>query len=364
MYSIIITYNKNLHISHITGGEMKKIRSLFSVSIGVIFLMILFGCDFIFEEKLSAPYVRIIGNVLCWDEVDSAESYDVYCNDELVLTTAETYYVIEEAGETLVFHVVAKNENQTSTISNQEVLQYQDQETMEIILENNMIYTIPSNVGFVKISGSAVDSSILIDERSSTIKIELDNVNLISQEGYNCISTKSGIYDYYNLKFTAVINVTGENSLIGSDYVTIPEKPSTNSGKTGLTGGEGGSGIVLPSFSVIGSGSLTLKGGVGGNGGSGADSSGLSTAVFGSGGTGGNGGYGIKSTFFVIGLQNESSCTLNGGEGGKGGRPGTNGSIITGPIYTTEWDKRYGKDGYSGGPYIGVSKVISGFMII
>ena len=98
MYSIIITYNKNLHISHITGGEMKKIRSLFSVSIGVIFLMILFGCDFIFEEKLSAPYVRIIGNVLCWDEVDSAESYDVYCNDELVFDNSRDILCYRRSG--------------------------------------------------------------------------------------------------------------------------------------------------------------------------------------------------------------------------------------------------------------------------
>lgn len=356
-------------------------KKLCYFSFVIVLMIILCGCSFLFESgsdkttytpiitKLGVPDVTALGNTVLWDTISEATEYDVYSNNTFLTTVSDTYYIASELSDTTAFYIIAKNqdESRNSQKSNNVILykncDFSSEETMEIKLSNNSGYYVPATINYVTVSGTAVNSYIIISDRTKDIVIELDNVNITSLQNKNCISTDGNSYDFSLKRYSATIIVKGTNLLNGSNYNSKPQKPSENSGRKGTKGGEGGSGIVLPNIALTGNGSLTINGGNGGEGGDGSNSSGFSSAVYGHGGDGGSGGSGIKCTTLLLVMDITGITSTHGGLAGTRGAPGGNGSVLTGPFNTANWSNCYGDNGVNGSSLIGAIKQISGVYI-
>lgn len=343
---------------------------LFIVAITTLFVLVYVatGCQSSSKSngKIEAPTLNVIGNTMYWEPIDNALSYDIYCNDILLTNTTNCYYITDDLECTTQFYVITKSpkgSDKDSQPSDKVAISkqtgYSAAETMNLNLSSGNV-TIPANINYVIVSGSLDNTSLLIASRTEDIKIELNNVTWTSSEKYSCITTADRTFDLEKNKFSATIVVNGTNVLTGHDYLSTPAQPATNSGQNGSKGGEGGSGIVLPKVAITGSGSLTLVGGKGGPGGKGADSSGFSTAVYGNGGDGGNGGSGIKCSLVILSMASTGIVKAYGSTGGSGGYPGNNGSILTGPLYTSSYKEHYGNAGESGQSLVGEIKQFGG----
>ena len=332
-----------------------------------IIVTVLTGCDSLlkFSSKLTAPSLSVIGNTIYWEPVESASSYDVYKNNNFLTTVSDTYYIAEGNEADSQYYVIAKAAEgaKDSDKSDPVIIHKQSgfsvDEIMEIELSSNC-YTVPANINCVSVTGNASGAYILVADRTRDLVIELNGVKMTSPQGKSCIMTDDGTYDASEKKYSVTIKVSGTNVLTGSDYTSVPATPQDNTGQKGTKGGSGGSGIILPNVCITGDGSLTLDGGNGGPGGTGAASSGWSTAVYGNGGDGGNGGCGIKTTNAVLAMSLTGVLKAYGGKGGSKGRPGSNGSILSGPWATAKWDSCYGSMGTDGTAIIGEFKQLSG----
>lgn len=365
---------------------MRKVLKGLAAAVAVAVLSGSFaGCGILGGTKLEAPVVTAVGNVLLWDKVEEAESYEIFRNDVSAGVTNDEFFVVRDDGQTAEYCVAAvkgeKQSERSAIVTVEKTKNFTMSESMEIELENEAAYTIPSSINYVRITGTAEDVSVVIAERVRTLYIDLDAVTIISQEGVDAIYAQG--YDptakvvateesateesateesATGSAFSLIINVTGENTVTGSSFLTVPAAPATNSGKKGTAGGRGGNGISVPQLVLTGSGTLSLTGGNGGQGGQGAATSGLSFSTYGNGGNGGNGGSGIVCDRCVVAMDIAGLCVASGGTGGKGGMFGANGSLITGPINSAinGFETDYGKTGQNGVGCTGEVKIISG----
>lgn len=316
-------------------------------------------------NSLDAPDIVVVGNTIVWNAIKDAESYAVYCNGKQISTTTETHYTSFDNSEDMQFSVKAlhSNDRKNSAESRKVVIYKQtgfdDNEKMYLNLSSGG-YAIPSNIKYVKITGSSSSANIVIADRTTDLFIELNNVTMTSTMGKSCISTMNDEYDSSLKHFAVTINVVGTNVLTGSNYTAVPSQPAVNSEQKGKNGVDGGSGLILPLISFTGDGHLTLVGGNGGKGGTGAASEGLSSSVYGNGGNGGNGGCGIKTTKAVMTMGLTGVVKAFGGYGGEKGAPGGNGSILSGPLFTGNWSNCYGNPGTDGCSLIGDMYMFSG----
>ena len=332
-------------------------KKLWLVCIIVTLIIVLCACNIknLFAKKIETPQPSVIGNIIYWSEIEGAEKYAVFCNNEQIAETIGVGYIAESSAENKQYHIVAlggdgfKDSSPSQKVVVYKSTQYSSEETMVISLENDREYLVPMNINYVTVSGSAQNTNIKIADRFSDLVILLQDVTLTSSHGKSCITTSDNDYSMTTKKYTVTLQCKGTNHLTGGIGYDAEGKPDTNSGKKGFNGEEGGSGIILPSLLLIGDGALYLQGADGGNGGTGADSSGLfSSAVYGKGGNGGNGGAGIKCTRMAMNMTNGGICSAYGGIGATGGKPGSNGSALTGPFYTAQWDSSYGSNGENG----------------
>lgn len=334
---------------------MKKILSAI-----ILFAAMAVGCLTVCgcEGSLSIkkPEITSFGNVIYWDEVEGADSYVVDFGEEKkdIFTT---YYIADNLTTATQVSVRTKVGENVSQKSNAVTLTktdgFTEEETYNLALADGKTYDILPSQNLVKISGSAVNSQIKIQNRSRDLVIELNDVTISASQRNSCISTHDGKYDSSETNFTVIFIVNGENKINGSDYSSTPAKQSENSGKNGTRGGNGGNGIVLPNVVFSGNGVLTVNGGKGGNGGDGANSSGMSTSCNGSGGNGGNGGSGLLCTDFVVAMKTDGVVKLYGGNGGNGGKVGINGSIMSGPWVSIAQSRKDGSAGNKGNNYVG-----------
>lgn len=313
--------------------------------------------------SIDMPKVTSYGNVIFWDEIEGADSY-VVTVDEEQKEVFTNYYVFDNLSESKQVFVRTKIGEKVSRKSDIVTVirttSFSQDETYEIDLVSHKTYDILPTYNYVKISGAASDSQINIQNRSRDLVIELNDVTLISSQGNNCITTSNGKYDTTSSNFSVVFVVNGINKISGSNYMTTPTKQKENSGKYGTKGGDGGNGIVLPNIVINGQGALSINGGNGGTGGDGADSSGLSTSSNGSGGNGGNGGSGILCNTIIIAMGADGVVKLYGGAGGKGGKVGVNGSVMSGPWVSIAQSRKDGVAGSNGSGYVGNLVRLSG----
>ncbi len=350
----------------------KSILIVVVITLLIVSCLFLNACnlfDFINDlspQEIQSPSISIIGNTIIWDSVSGADTYDVYKDDELIDSTSNLYHIEENNSANAQFYVCSKESStgKTSAASNKVIMYKQcdflDSETMYISLTYGAGYVIPSNINHVYIIGSASGTYVEIANRTTDLVITLDNVNMTSSEGKHCIATQDGDYSTNNKHFSVTICVIGTNVLNGSDYYTVPSQPKENTETKGLDGGNGGSAIVLPSIVFVGDGIISLNGGNGGQGGEGADSSGFSTSRFGAGGNGGDGGNGICCTVAVMAMNITGCVKAFGGDSGDKGSPGVNGSVLSGPLYSSNYGDYYGNSGDVGVSLVGEMKSLRG----
>lgn len=351
--------------------KLKKALSilcLFVFTCATCFILSSCGLFDTSEKKLATRTVVAVGNTVYWSKIadDTATDYDVYKNNEFYLNTKQLYIIENDLTQNAQYYVIAKdstgekkNSDKSETVMLYQNTGFEESKCMEIELENEMGYSIPSTISYVKVTGKGENTFIQIMNRTSDLVLELNEVTLISSMGKNCIDAPID----NNSSFTVMVVLNGSSEITGGDYTDVPKKPSENSGRTGTTGGKGGSGIVAPRVAFAGSGSLVINGGNGGKGGDGADSSGFSTAVYGNGGQGGEGGDGVVCNLAVMSMDMAGYVKIITGAGGQGGTPGANGSIITGPANTADYKRRYGKEGDKGKAINGAYRTYSGVFI-
>lgn len=347
-------------------------KRIIRIVIIILYCLVLSGCSLCSKKnnkKLKSPKVQVIGDYILWEDVEEAESYDIYKNDELYANINITQFKVGMVSSSTKFNVVAVNNNseRNSDKSNSCMVmkncEFNSSESLIISLCDNEQYTIPSNILYVEITGTASSSSIIVENRYQTLIIKLSNVNLTSPEGLDCISVKGGSRNLSTMKFETIFQIEGSNTLIGSDYMTKPNKPNKNTEVKGTNGGNGSSGIVLPDIKLTGYGSLFIDAGNGGPGGDGSDSADWENKIPGEGGNGGNGGDAICCNNFYLVMDINGSVSCYPGDGGIKGSHGINGSALTGPWIMHKLDSMNGLNGQDGLSIRGESKVVAGVLI-
>lgn len=310
-------------------------------------------------KSLAAPKVSVYGNVITWNAVSKADSYEIYANGSSCGSTTLTHYVLDNLLYDSAVTVKAVSGSSKSIDSNKVSVDknsgFSANETKTITLESNKEYSVASSIRCLKLSGKAMDCGFTIDaNRINDLIVVLDNVEMTSGKNNNCFRTPTNEMDSSKVNFSVIFVVNGNNALTGYSQTEVPEpQTETNSGKTGTRGLDGRSSIVLPEIIIQGSGTLTLKGGKGGDGGQGAPSSGVGATFYGDGGDGGEGGSGIKCTTLVLAMEAGGKVVSTGSAGGKGGYHGVNGNITTGLLGSVTSSIHNGDNGIDGKPLVG-----------
>lgn len=332
---------------------MKK-QIIILVSVLILMIVCLTGCELfgdggLFSSNLAAPSVSVMGCVVTWEEVNQATLYEIYKDGVLAQTTSDNYYVCKDNTENVQITVVAVDEEKgkaseaSAAVLVRKQGSFEEDETMNIKLNSDEAYVVPSKINYVTISGTAENVYVSIENRNTDLTIMLNNVSMTSPSGKSCIGTADGSYDSKQKRYSVIIKAVGNNDLTAGDCTKVPDGQSGNSNKGGNDGYDGSSALCLAQIVVTGSGSLAVTGGKGGVGGAGAGTSGVSLSMPADGGDGGDGGNGIATTKVIVCMDSTGSLSAYGGAGGNGGIRGTNGSLMTGP-----WSSLLGTTGNNG----------------
>lgn len=355
--------------------DMKKkgLIGLFSVALSTVILCSLFlsGCDRSDDDHdnnthyqedeqpftISAPYVVSLGNIIRWDACKNADEYVIFQDDVKILTTTETQVEVEDASTDHKYTVIARNtENNTESEKSNIALVsksfgFGQNEILELDpQELGTYYTISSSIRKIVCKSDepmVVESNFIIHDREYDLFFELENITFSSMK-QAVITTQDGTYSRADQNWNLIFTVSGKCGVKGMDQTFVPAQPSDNTEKRGSNGMPGTDAIVAPTVVVRGSGEFTVSGGDGGVGGRGANSTTWATNYYGDGGNGGVGGDGIVSQFFVLQMESDGVVYVNSGIGGARGAPGVNGSILTGPWSTADYNEHYGTAGKNG----------------
>ena len=236
--------------------NMKKLL----IFICVLALLIpITGC-----ARLDTPTIKQIGNYVSWDAVEKATCYEIYANGELYDTVTEPNYFFTDVTKDLTVQIMAKGakKRDKSKMSEEITISqnsgFKTAETFELALASNEEFSVPPSIKHLKVTGSAENSVIIIEERKTDIVITLDNVTLTSKAGKSCIlqnGEKTGS--------AIIVDLVGNNTLKAKNVDSVPETPAKGSEKTGGTGYAGGHGIQYENIVFVGNGSIDLYGGNG-----------------------------------------------------------------------------------------------------
>ena len=119
-------------------------------------------------NNLDTPEIKKIGNVISWTAVEDAKTYEILVDGESYDTTTETNYIFEDVERDINVSVVAYAENtylkseETQKIKIYKNSAFMKNETLEIELNDNQEYSIPSSVKNLKILGTAVIAFIIM----------------------------------------------------------------------------------------------------------------------------------------------------------------------------------------------------------
>ena len=325
-----------------------------------IFLLTLTACNFYKnpnievpdakEEKLTSPFIRNFSDYIVWDEVKNANSYEIYLDDKLILETDEHNYTIGEINNDKKVYVIAKNDNIKSEKSNilniEKNISFSTNEILDLSGKTSYKKAISSEIRKIVISNK-IELDLMILERNIDLVIELNDADIIGS-----IYTKDYIYNKSEMDYSVIFELNGDcyiESLNGNNGMDYSMSEYNNSATDGENGRNGYDSVVVPALIINGEGNLNITAGDGGNGGKGS-----ATTTFeavngpGKGSNGGNGGSAIKTSTLLLDFIGE--INYKNGNGGTKGKPGNNGSIITGPVASMMWNDVYdiGKDGNVG----------------
>ena len=314
---------------------------------------------------ISAPRIIAFDSYISWDPVNYALQYDVYCNGILAETLSDTIYMYNLLEDDSEFYVVARNGENSSRPSNTVVaskgIGFTEDEILNLSNRDSFCEQIPSVVRKVVIKASmqrTVTFEATICERTRDLIFDLENVTLI---GF--IVTENQVFSRLIANYNVIFYVNGDSRIFGKEGWSSAIKFPDNSEKDGEPGGDGADAIIAPTVIFRGSHPISIQGGNGGNGGDGSATTTYSSKTIGKGSNGGNGGRGIVTQYMIVNMDcDDISVSVFGGVGGKKGSPGTNASIITGPLVSMMWSDIYdiGKAGKQGKGINGIVKIIKG----
>lgn len=345
-----------------------------TVNLLIISLLFLAGCNS--KETIEIPNnVLVIGDTIVWDEVYNSSGYEIYSDNLLVEKTNSTHYVVGEISSDKSYGIkaIASDGYLDSELSSVVTVQknnfFSSSEIFEISLESDNVYNINDSIKkvVIRMAGNisiANRTYISILARDKDLIIELNDVNMVAPDHKAAIALFNEKFSNLESPFSLTIISNGSNKIIGGNSINVPLQPREDTHTAGLTGDAGKSAITMNKVAFKGNGNLEIVGGNGAPGGKGSNSTMFSSTVYGNGGKGGDGANGLTSNRYVVNLAEQSSITAKGGCGGKGGAPGENGSIITGPLNTDRWKDSYGADGYNGLALCGFQYRINGLIII
>ena len=293
--------------------------------------------DYFVSEELGTEY-DIKGNIFKVGSVYLAKKSDYY-NPEVFEFDLDTYdsNVIVITPEMSYVEIYSNNPNVTHSLS--------------ISIEQR---SLPVDITFKDVNIMSEDAiPVLFSAALTDINIKLVGKNTI-KAGATSYTVKGlaekitdGIFSFVEQNFYESIKcvydemkfiddaVDGNHNLlrIASHYAmeveslydvfvvnTIDAAISLLGGSTGIEGAKGASAFMVPcGMSIGGTGTLSITGGDGGNGGSASESL-LGTA---DGGNGGEGGAAISCATIVV--SQGTKVLANGGKGGMGGEPSKSG---------------------------------------
>lgn len=186
-------------------------------------------------------------------------------------------------------------------------------------------FTIASSVKYVTFLGNStlLNMQIFINTREEALVLGLKNIEMTPSDnsvGLNAISA-SGVFNLY-LTYAGINTISGKDGSNGVSYGAADSQAGYNNdgadGNDGLDGENGGNGINAYSVFLVGfdeESTISIEGGAGGNGGDGQDGQAGSDGV--------NPPRG--STFNPI----DGDDGANGGDGGNGGNGGNGGYAIS-----------------------------------
>ena len=339
------------------GGVMKPLKFIASAAalaaVVVASSITLSGCD-LFDSSEQKEFKKftpeIVGQYKSfkWNEVDKASSYDVYKNGVLVETvTSNIYNVGDEFTEDSTYYIVAhSDELKRNTAKSNEVVYYKNtgfgaDET--IVVKSASSVSISNNIRNVVFNEYNGGVTLDIADRKADLIVTLKKSTLTAGLDFTVDSDKT--------PFTAVIVLDGDSSITGKHgkSYTAADKGGMNSETDGKPGGNGQTALKAGNLVIKGDGNLTLTGGNGGNASQGSDSSGWTTKSCGKGASGGNGGNGLSCSSLTLDIGENNKLKAVGGAAGKKSSPGSNGSMISGPIISAAWyNWDIGKDGNAG----------------
>lgn len=355
---------------------MKKILKRFAVAVAaVLTLSVSVACageDVSQLPMLSPPQnLILIEDMLLWDEVENAEGYQVFANDEMIGETTDTNYVLTHRNleqEAIKCKALGDDVTCRDSFFSFSVIRlaYVQPVVIEYNLAESSCYIeITSETTYIKIIGKEdeiyKDFQVNILPRESDLKIELVDVHAVASYCRSAIYSEE--YNYSNIckgYNVLLISEGTSNSLyggVGARGSNGQKGSFMVSGEDGGNGSMGSAAVTVENLIIRGSADLTLIGGDGGNGGNGGDGGEFfvgSSSTAGSGGNGGNGGYGVRANKIYFYGEAAMTLTLLGGKGGLGGKCGGNSALGEGIVYSD------GISGSIGTKYDGKLMILNG----
>ena len=344
---------------------MKKIKYIVVL---LLFFLVLVSCNSNNNRSVpklandSNPKIIDLGNVLVWTTND--DQYEVFCDNTSIEENSTGIYFLPETIENdSPYYVKNLRSGLTSNVINVKKNIFSDSEILSIANSESYSGIISSTIKKIIVGSKEhydenVALSLVIDDRTDNLIVELNSVNVV---GY--IHSKNN--NYKDSIYNIIIDNYGDSSI------------RSNDGRTGLdfsssvyddTESDAGAGIpaedtlVNSKIVFIGSGNLGIYAGNGGNGGIGSGTTSESYKYPGRGSNGGDGGSAIKTSYLVVSSYDGSlNVKYKDGLGGQKGLPGVNGSIFSGPLASMVWGNYdNGVNGNPGKSYFGTKYILRG----
>lgn len=138
--------------------------------------------------KLDAPVISLDENVVSWNEVANADSYDVHVGTETVNVTETSYTVTETAAGSYEIYVIAKSSdaNYTDSDSSNSVTYTVEEEVETVVLSSitiaveptKLVYYLDERADGLDLTGLAVNARYS-DRTSSKITVTAENIGSV-----------------------------------------------------------------------------------------------------------------------------------------------------------------------------------------
>ncbi len=301
-------------------------------------------------NKITSPYIRNFGSYIIWNECKNANQYEIYVDNVLIDTVVDEMYDLGTIKKNINLYVKACNNSIKSEKSNEISVDknsnFNTNEILDLTTCSSYIDIIGDNIKKIIISNN-IELDLEIADRKNDLIFELNNASIIGS-----IYTESKNYNKQDLNYNVIFNLNGDSSIKALNGINGDDFSNSAFDNLEKDAGEGTNGkdtLIVPSLVVFGQGNLSIIAGDGGDGGIGS-----STTTWeavngpGKGANGGDGGKAIQTSTVFLNFVGEFN--VQNGKGGLKGKPGNNGSIITGPAASMMWDDVYdiGEDGNDG----------------